>query len=96
MLEKLEFQQVVEETLKVKRATRCMTMYQFVLAMVFALYAHASPHREGTSTASHPAARLARATAMERSSAARRRGVPSSDRTPAHRRDERQVRASAT
>jgi hypothetical protein len=38
MLEKLEFQQVVEETLKVKRATRCMTMYQFVLAMVLALY----------------------------------------------------------
>jgi hypothetical protein len=38
MLEKLEFQQVVEETLTVKRATRSMTMYQFVLAMVLALY----------------------------------------------------------
>ena len=38
MLEKLEFQQVVEETLTVKRATRAMTMYQFVLAMVLAAY----------------------------------------------------------
>src|SRR5260370_10233284 len=38
MLEKLEFQQVVEETLTVKRATRSRTMYQFVLAMVLALY----------------------------------------------------------
>src|SRR5215472_16392709 len=38
MLEKLEFQQVVEETLTVKRATRSMTMYQFVLAMVLAAY----------------------------------------------------------
>ncbi len=38
MLEKLAFQQVVEETLTVKRATRSMTMYQFVLAMVLALY----------------------------------------------------------
>ena len=38
MLEKLGFQQLVEETLKVKRNTRVMTMYQFVLAMVLALY----------------------------------------------------------
>src|SRR2546422_2697890 len=38
MLAKLAFQQVVEETLTVKRATRSMTMYQFVLAMVLALY----------------------------------------------------------
>ena len=38
MLEKLEFQRVVEETLKVKRVTRAMTWYQFVLAMVLALY----------------------------------------------------------
>src|SRR5262249_43829910 len=38
MLEKLKFQQAVEETLTVKRATRCMTTYQFVLAMVLALY----------------------------------------------------------
>ena len=38
MLEKLNFQQVVEETLRVKRVTRAMTVYQFVLAMVLALY----------------------------------------------------------
>ncbi len=38
MLEKLAFQQVIEQTLTVKRATRSMTMYQFVLAMVLALY----------------------------------------------------------
>src|SRR5258708_34366567 len=38
MLEKLEFQRVIEQTLTVKRATRSMTMYQFVLAMVLALY----------------------------------------------------------
>jgi hypothetical protein len=38
MLEKLEFQRVVEETLTVKRVTRAMTWYQFVLAMVLALY----------------------------------------------------------
>jgi len=35
MLEKLGFQQLVEETLTVKRATRAMPMYQFVLAMVW-------------------------------------------------------------
>src|SRR3979490_1936973 len=38
MLEKLEFQQVVEEALTVKRITRVMPMYQFVLAMVLAVY----------------------------------------------------------
>ena len=38
MLEKLGFRQVVEEVLTVKRATRVMTMYQFVLSMVLALY----------------------------------------------------------
>lgn len=38
MLEKLGFQQLVEETLTVKRATRVMSMYQFVLAMVMAAY----------------------------------------------------------
>jgi hypothetical protein len=38
MLEKLEFQQLVEETLTVKRVTRAMSMYQFVMAMLLALY----------------------------------------------------------
>src|SRR5216683_6205412 len=38
MLEKLEFQRLLEQTLTVKRVTRSMTMYQFVLAMVLALY----------------------------------------------------------
>src|SRR6202163_873779 len=38
MLEKLGFQQLVEETLTVKRITRVMPMYQFVLAMVLAVY----------------------------------------------------------
>jgi 5S rRNA maturation endonuclease (ribonuclease M5) len=38
MLERLGFQQLVEETLTVKRLTRAMGMYQFVLAMVLALY----------------------------------------------------------
>jgi len=38
MLEKLGFQQVVEETLRVKRVTRAMSLYQFVLAMVLARY----------------------------------------------------------
>ena len=37
MLEKLGFQQLVEETLTVKRVTRTMNMYQFVLAMVLAV-----------------------------------------------------------
>jgi len=44
MLEKLGFQQVVEETLRVKRVTRAMTLYQFVLAMVLALYVGFSRH----------------------------------------------------
>src|SRR5271170_6459159 len=38
MLEKLGFQQLVEETLTVKRATRAMPMYQFVLGLVLAVY----------------------------------------------------------
>jgi hypothetical protein len=38
MLEKLGFQQIVEELLTVQRATRAMPMYQFVLAMVLAAY----------------------------------------------------------
>lgn len=38
MLEKLGFQQLVEETLTIKRCTRAMPVYQFVLAMVLALY----------------------------------------------------------
>ena len=38
MLEKLGFQKLVEETLTVKRIPRAMTIYQFVLAMVLALY----------------------------------------------------------
>ena len=37
MLEKLNFRQLVEETLKVKRVTRAMTWYQFVRAMGLAL-----------------------------------------------------------
>jgi hypothetical protein len=38
MLEKLGFQQLVEGTLTVKRKTRAMTMYRFILAMVLACY----------------------------------------------------------
>jgi hypothetical protein len=38
MLEKLGFQQLVEETLTVKRVTRAMNMFQFVLAMVLGAY----------------------------------------------------------
>ena len=38
LLEKLGFQQLVEETLKVKRQTRVMPAYQFILAMVLACY----------------------------------------------------------
>jgi hypothetical protein len=38
MLEKLEFQQIVEETIGVKRITRSMPMYQFLLAMILAVY----------------------------------------------------------
>jgi hypothetical protein len=38
MLEKLGFQQLIEETLTVKRVTRTMPMHQFILAMVLAVY----------------------------------------------------------
>jgi hypothetical protein len=38
MLEKCEFQQLVEETLNIRRRTRAMSAYQFVLAIVLALY----------------------------------------------------------
>ena len=38
MLEKLGFQQLVEQTLTVKRVTRAMPMYQFVLGIVLAVY----------------------------------------------------------
>jgi len=38
MLEKLNFQQLVEETLTVSRIPRAMSIYQFVLAMVLAIY----------------------------------------------------------
>jgi len=38
LLEKLGFQQLVEETLRVKRQTRVMPAYRFILAMVLACY----------------------------------------------------------
>jgi hypothetical protein len=38
MLEKLGFQKLVNEILTVKRIPRVMTIYQFVLAMVLAIY----------------------------------------------------------
>lgn len=38
MVEKLGFQQLVQEALTVKRKTKSMTMYRFVLAMVLACY----------------------------------------------------------
>ena len=38
MLEKLGFEQLVEETLTIGRRTRAMPVYRFVLAMVLALY----------------------------------------------------------
>ena len=38
MLEKLGFQALVEETLTIRRLTRAMPVYRFVLAMVLALY----------------------------------------------------------
>jgi hypothetical protein len=38
MLEQLGFQKLVVETLTVKRIPRVMTIYQFVLGMVLALY----------------------------------------------------------
>lgn len=37
MLEKLGFEQLVEETLTISRVTRAMPVYRFVLAMVLAL-----------------------------------------------------------
>ena len=37
-LEKLGFRGLVEETLRVKRQTRAMPVYQFILAMVLACY----------------------------------------------------------
>ena len=38
MLERLQFQELVEETVTVKRLTRSMPGYQFVVAMVLACY----------------------------------------------------------
>jgi hypothetical protein len=38
MLEKLGFQELLEETLTAKRVPRVMSMYQFVLSMVLAVY----------------------------------------------------------
>ena len=38
MLEKLGFQQLVEETLTIRRQTRAMPVYRFVLGMVLVLY----------------------------------------------------------
>jgi Transposase DDE domain group 1 len=38
MLEKLGFQQLVEETLTVKRVTRVMSMYQFLLSIILTIY----------------------------------------------------------
>ena len=38
MLEKLGFQKLVEETLTIPRVPRVMTIYQFLLGMVLALY----------------------------------------------------------
>jgi len=38
MLEKLGFQQLVEETLTTKRQTRSMPMFRFILGMVLACY----------------------------------------------------------
>src|SRR5215471_10424123 len=38
MLEKLGFKQLVEETLTISRIPRAMTIYQFLLGMVLAIY----------------------------------------------------------
>src|SRR5579872_3222850 len=38
MLEKLGFQQLIEETLTIRRQTRAMPVYRFVLGMVLVLY----------------------------------------------------------
>jgi hypothetical protein len=52
MLEKLGFEQLVEETLTITRPTRAMSVYRFVLAIVLALYvgffAPESPALSGT------------------------------------------------
>jgi hypothetical protein len=57
MLEKLGFRQLVEEALTVKRKTKAMLLYEFVLAMVLAGYVSFSrlhqfrfPKREPTLT----------------------------------------------
>ena len=38
MLEKIGFQQLVEETLTVERKTKAMSMYQFIMAIVLGIY----------------------------------------------------------
>jgi hypothetical protein len=38
MLEKLGFRQIVEDTLTIRRQTRAMPVYRFVLGMVLVLY----------------------------------------------------------
>lgn len=38
LLEKLQFQSLVEETVKVKRPTRVLSVYQFLLSMILAVY----------------------------------------------------------
>jgi Transposase DDE domain group 1 len=38
MLEKLQFQQLIEETVRVKRIPRAMSIYQFIVSMVLAIY----------------------------------------------------------
>ena len=38
MLEKIGFQELVEETLTLQRATKVMSMYQFILAIVLGIY----------------------------------------------------------
>jgi Transposase DDE domain group 1 len=38
MLEKLKFQQLIEETIMVKRVPRAMSVYQFILSLVLAIY----------------------------------------------------------
>ncbi len=38
MLEKLGFKKLVEETLTIHRIPRAMTIYQFLLGMVLAIY----------------------------------------------------------
>src|SRR6059036_1018120 len=38
MLEKIGFQELVEETLTVERTTKAMSMYQFIMAIVLGIY----------------------------------------------------------